>query len=279
MTPPSSAADRPGQPGAGYRAVAPRRPRPTGCAPRWSTSPGPPLGPRTTAHRPGADRRRPPWPARPPAVGGDPRRDAMRRRRRRRRSCPPPSGRPAAAPGATSVPAIGVGLSLAARHRRVPAASGARRSSAVVTAAVLVGVVELTRALRAGALPAAAGPAARRRAGDEGLAWTRGADRPGGRLPAHRRSPSCCGGSPTGPAGYLRDASAGVLVALYVPLLAGFAVLLARPRRRRRAGCWPSSRRSWPATSAGTRPVCCSASTRWRRPSARRSPGRAWPAR
>ena len=32
-----------------------------------------------------------------------------------------------------------------------------------------------------------------------------------------------------GPAGYLRDASAGVLVALYVPLLAGFAVLLLVP--------------------------------------------------
>ena len=33
----------------------------------------------------------------------------------------------------------------------------------------------------------------------------------------------------TGPAGYLRDAAAGVLVALYVPLLAGFAVLLLVP--------------------------------------------------
>ena len=32
-----------------------------------------------------------------------------------------------------------------------------------------------------------------------------------------------------GPAGYLRDASAGVLVAMYVPLLAGFAVLLLVP--------------------------------------------------
>jgi phosphatidate cytidylyltransferase len=32
-----------------------------------------------------------------------------------------------------------------------------------------------------------------------------------------------------GPDGYLRDASAGVLVALYVPLLAGFAVLLLVP--------------------------------------------------
>ena len=32
-----------------------------------------------------------------------------------------------------------------------------------------------------------------------------------------------------GPAGYLRDASSGVLVAMYVPLLAGFAVLLTVP--------------------------------------------------
>jgi phosphatidate cytidylyltransferase len=32
-----------------------------------------------------------------------------------------------------------------------------------------------------------------------------------------------------GPAGYLQDAASGVFVALYVPLLAGFAVLLLRP--------------------------------------------------
>ncbi len=48
---------------------------------------------------------------------------------------------------------------------------------------------------------------------------------------------------------------------------------------RRPAGCWCSSRRWCAATSAATPRACCSASTRWRRPSARRSPGRASPAR
>ena len=39
-----------------------------------------------------------------------------------------------------------------------------------------------------------------------------------------------------GPTGYVRDVTAGVFAALYVPFLAGFAVLLLRAGRRRRPG-------------------------------------------
>ena len=42
-------------------------------------------------------------------------------------------------------------------------------------------------------------------------------------------SPSSCGGWPTVPPATCRDAASGVLVAVYVPLLAGFAILLLVP--------------------------------------------------
>ena len=113
----------------------------------------------------------------------------------------------------------------------------------------------------------------------EGLAWTRGPDRPGRRLPAHRarRRPLAArrrAGRAT--CGRLGRRSSSPL---YVPLLAGFAVLLLVARRRRGPGARVHRDRRLPATSAATRPACCSASTRWRRRSARRSPGRASPAR
>jgi phosphatidate cytidylyltransferase len=98
----------------------------------------------------------------------------------------------------------------------------------VLLVAILVGVVELTRALRAGGVRAPLVPVLAGTVAMLALAWTRGA------------SGLVVGFLLTvlavllwrlgdGPDGYLRDASAGVLVALYVPLLAGFCVLLLVP--------------------------------------------------
>jgi phosphatidate cytidylyltransferase len=99
---------------------------------------------------------------------------------------------------------------------------------AVVLAAVLVAVVELSRAVGAGGFRPPLVPVLVGALGMELLAWTRGAT---GLAIAFlftalavllwRLAP--------GPVGYLRDAAAGVLVALYVPMLAGFAVLLLVP--------------------------------------------------
>jgi phosphatidate cytidylyltransferase len=98
----------------------------------------------------------------------------------------------------------------------------------VLLVAILVGVVELTRALQAGGVRAPLLPVLAGTVAMLALAWTRGA------------SGLVVGFLLTvlavllwrlgdGPDGYLRDASAGVLVALYVPLLAGFCVLLLVP--------------------------------------------------
>ena len=123
--------------------------------------------------------------------------------------------------------AIGVGLSLGAVIVLSllvwrPAFVG------VVTAAVLVGVVELTRALRAGEFRAPLVPLLVGSLAMEGLAWTRG---PSGLVVGFLLTALAVilWRLADGPAGYLRDSSAGVLVALYVPLLAGFAVLLLVP--------------------------------------------------
>jgi phosphatidate cytidylyltransferase len=99
---------------------------------------------------------------------------------------------------------------------------------AVLVAAVLLGVVELTRALEAGKFHAPLVPLLVGSLAMEALAWTRGA------------SGLVVGTLFTvlavvlwrlagGPVRYLRDAAAGALVAVYVPLLAGFAVLLLVP--------------------------------------------------
>ncbi|RZU32686.1 phosphatidate cytidylyltransferase [Blastococcus saxobsidens] len=123
--------------------------------------------------------------------------------------------------------AIGVGVSLVAV---IVASLLVWRPAflAVLTAAILVAVVELTRALRTGGFHAPLVPLLVGTLAMEALAWTRG---PTGLITAFfltalavllwRLAP--------GPAGYRRDAAAGVLVALYVPLLAGFAVLLLVP--------------------------------------------------
>ena len=123
--------------------------------------------------------------------------------------------------------AIGVGLSLAA----VIVLSLVLWRAAfvgVVTVAVLVGVVELTRALRAGEFRAPLVPLIVGSLAMQGLAWSRG---PSGLVVGFLLTALAVvlWRLADGPAGYLRDASAGVLVALYVPLLAGFAVLLLVP--------------------------------------------------
>jgi phosphatidate cytidylyltransferase len=125
------------------------------------------------------------------------------------------------------VAAIGVGLGLGA----VIVASLLIYRPAfllVIVAAILIGIVELTRAVEAGRARPPLVPVLVGAVAMLGLAWTRGA------------SGLVVGFLLTvlavllwrlgdGPEGYLRDASAGVLVAAYVPLLAGFAVLLLVP--------------------------------------------------
>ena len=123
--------------------------------------------------------------------------------------------------------AIGVGLSLGAVIIASllvwrPAFVG------VVTAAVIVGVIELTRALRAGRFQAPLVPLLVGSLAMMGLAWTRGAT---GLVVGFLLTVLAVvlWRLADGPVGYLKDASAGVLVAMYVPLLAGFAVLLLVP--------------------------------------------------
>ena len=98
----------------------------------------------------------------------------------------------------------------------------------VLGVAILVGVVELTRALRAGGVRAPLVPVLAGTVAMLALAWTRGAS---GLVVAFLLTVLAVllWRLGDGPDGYLRDASAGVLVALYVPLLAGFAVLLLVP--------------------------------------------------
>jgi phosphatidate cytidylyltransferase len=123
--------------------------------------------------------------------------------------------------------AIGVGLGLVALILASlliwrPAFVG------LVVVAILVGVVELTRALRAGEFRAPLVPLLIGSVAMLVLAWTRG---PTGLVTGFLVTVLAVllWRLADGPAGYLRDASAGVFVALYVPLLAGFAVLLAVP--------------------------------------------------
>ncbi|GAA3174572.1 hypothetical protein GCM10010531_30190 [Blastococcus jejuensis] len=98
----------------------------------------------------------------------------------------------------------------------------------VLGAAVLVGVIELTRALRAGGFQAPLVPLLVGAVAMLALAWSRG---PTGLVTGFLATALAVvfWRLADGPAGYLRDASAGVLVALYVPLLAGFAALLLAP--------------------------------------------------
>jgi phosphatidate cytidylyltransferase len=123
--------------------------------------------------------------------------------------------------------AIGVGVSLGA----VIVASLLLWRPAflgVVTAAVLVAVVELTRALQAGRFRPPLVPLLVGSLAMEGLAWSRG---PTGLVVGFLLTALAVvlWRLANGPTGYLGDAATGVLVALYVPLLAGFAVLLLVP--------------------------------------------------
>jgi phosphatidate cytidylyltransferase len=123
--------------------------------------------------------------------------------------------------------AIGVGLSLGA----VIVASLLLWRPAfvgVVTIAMVVGVVELTRALGAGRFRAPLVPLLVGTLAMEGLAWTRGAT---GLVVGFLLTVLAVvlWRLADGPVGYLKDAAAGVLVAVYVPLLGGFAVLLLVP--------------------------------------------------
>jgi phosphatidate cytidylyltransferase len=99
---------------------------------------------------------------------------------------------------------------------------------AVLGAAVLVGVVELTYALRAGGFRAPLVPVLVGAVAMIALAWTRG---PTGLVTAFLATVLAVvlWRLGHGPAGYLRDTASGVLVALYVPFLAGFAALLLVP--------------------------------------------------
>jgi len=143
-------------------------------------------------------------------------------------SAPPPPVEPAPGRAGRNLgQAIGVGLSLGAVILASLLIWRPAFMAVLVTAAV-VGVIELTRALQAGRfrpplIPVLVGSLAM-----EALAWTRGSTGlvVGFLVTALAVVLWRLAG---GPVGYLRDAAAGVLVALYVPLLAGFAVLLLRP--------------------------------------------------
>ena len=98
----------------------------------------------------------------------------------------------------------------------------------VLTAAVLISIVELTGALERGGHRPPRTPVLVGAVAMLALAWTRG---PAGLVIAFLLTAFAVllWRLGDGPVGYLRDASAAVLVALYVPLLAGFAVLLLVP--------------------------------------------------
>src|SRR3954454_7290022 len=140
---------------------------------------------------------------------------------------PPQSDAPPSRAGRNLRAAIGVGLSLAAI---IVASLLVWRPLflGVLVAAVLIGVYELTKALEKGGFRAPLVPLLVGGVVTEALAWTRG---PTGLVVGFLVTALAVllWRLADGPAGYLRDASAGVLADLYVPLLAGFAVLLLVP--------------------------------------------------
>ncbi|MCZ2838924.1 phosphatidate cytidylyltransferase [Modestobacter sp. VKM Ac-2985] len=144
-----------------------------------------------------------------------------------------PQGTPSGAPravgraGRDMAAAVGVGLGLGAV---VIATLLLWRPSflVVVTAAVLISVVELSGAMTKGGHRPPRTPVLVGAVVMVALAWTRG---PSGLVIAFLLTVFAVllWRLGDGPVGYLRDASAAVFVALYVPLLAGFAVLLLVP--------------------------------------------------
>ncbi|RFU19982.1 phosphatidate cytidylyltransferase [Geodermatophilus marinus] len=138
-----------------------------------------------------------------------------------------PPAKPRGRAGRNMLAAIGVGATLGALVLVSllvwrPAFLG------VLTVAILIGVVELTRALEAGDVRPPLVPVLVGTLAMIGLAWTRG---PSGLVVAFLLTVLgvLLWRLAEGPEDYLRDASAGVFVALYVPFLAGFAVLLLVP--------------------------------------------------
>jgi phosphatidate cytidylyltransferase len=140
-----------------------------------------------------------------------------------------PSGKPRSSgrAGRDMAAAVGVGLALGAV---ILAALLIWRPAflLVLTAAVVISILELTGALERGGhrpqrVPVLVGAVAM-----AALAWTRG---PSGLVVAFLLTVFAVllWRLGDGPVGYLRDSAASVLVALYVPLLAGFAVLLLVP--------------------------------------------------
>jgi phosphatidate cytidylyltransferase len=123
--------------------------------------------------------------------------------------------------------AIGVGVALAAV---IVASLVVWRPAflGVLGIAVVVGVVELTRALQAGGFRPPLTPVLIGALAMVALAWTRG---PTGLVVAFLFTVLAVvlWRLADGPENYLPDTAAGVLVALYVPLLAGFAALLLVP--------------------------------------------------
>ncbi|MGY1649916.1 phosphatidate cytidylyltransferase [Geodermatophilus sp. SYSU D01119] len=148
-----------------------------------------------------------------PVPGSDPEPDLV----------PPKSSRA----GRDLVAAIGVGLGLGAV---IVASLLVYRPAflGVIAVAILVGVVELVRALEAGNARVPLAPVLVGTVAMLALAWTRGTD---GLVAGFVFTVVAVllWRLGDGPEGYLRDATAGVFVALYVPLLAGFAVLLLVP--------------------------------------------------
>jgi len=140
-----------------------------------------------------------------------------------------PSGAPRATgrAGRDMVSAIGVGLGLGAV---ILAALFIWRPAflLVLAVAVLVSIIELTGALERGGHRPPRAPVLVGAFAMVALAWTRG---PSGLVVAFLLTVFAVAlwRLGDGPVGYLRDASAAVFVALYVPLLAGFAVLLLVP--------------------------------------------------
>jgi phosphatidate cytidylyltransferase len=223
MTPPSPSADRPGPPGPGTERMrfddrgtgGARVVQSPGSDPRSpddGTGPVPIVG-----DRPGPPVRRPSGEI--PVVSDPAPAEEV--------ADLPTTERPPGRAGRDLGAAIGVGVSLGAVILASlllwrPAFVG------VVTAAVLVGVVELTRAVRAGGFRPPLVPLLIGSLAMEGLAWSRGAT---GLVVGFLLTVLAVvlWRLADGPAGYFRDASSGVLVAMYVPLLAGFAVLLTVP--------------------------------------------------
>jgi phosphatidate cytidylyltransferase len=138
-----------------------------------------------------------------------------------------PVGRKPGRSGRDLGAAIGVGLSLGA-VLLLSLLVWRPAFLAVLTAAVVVATIELVRALRKGQFRPPLVPVLAGALVMIGMAWSRG---PTGLVAGFLITVLAVllWRLADGPVGYLRDAAAGVLVALYVPLLAGFAALLLIP--------------------------------------------------